>query len=241
MSKSLWTAAVLIGIAWSPMVRADDEKPRADKKAHVRNVAIVIFNQMELLDFAGPAEVFSAAGDGRAFKVYTVAEKDGPIKSQGFVTITPQYTIDNCPTPDIVVIPGGNSSAISKSEKMLDWIKERSTKTECMFSVCTGVFALARAGLLDGLEATTHHSAIENLRSKHPKIKVRTDVRVVDNGKIITAAGVSAGIDGALHIVGKMCGIEVAQKTAEYMEYTWHGDNANGTAEKTPKQAAVRP
>jgi transcriptional regulator GlxA family with amidase domain len=179
---------------------------------------------MELLDFAGPAEVFAAADGGRAFKVYTVAESDQPIKSQGFVTITPQYTIANCPPPDILVIPGGNATSVSRSQKMLDWVKDVSQNAERVLSVCTGAFVLARAGLLDGLEATTHHNAINGLRRNHPKVKVRTDVRVVDNGKILTAAGVSAGIDGALHIVSKVCSQQVAQRTAEYMEYTWRAE-----------------
>jgi putative intracellular protease/amidase len=211
------------------LVEMTDSKP-----SRRRNVAIVIFNQMELLDFAGPAEVFAAAGGGTAFKVYTVAESDRPIKSQGFVTITPQYTIANCPRPDILVIPGGNTTSVSRSPKMLDWVKEISRDGERVLSVCTGAFVLARAGLLDGLQATTHHGSIDrlrrnHLRRNHPKVTVRTDVRVVDNGKILTAAGVSAGIDGALHIVSKICGAKVAQKTAEYMEYTWHAETAAAT------------
>jgi transcriptional regulator GlxA family with amidase domain len=227
MIRIFCSAALLIGLLPTMLVRADDKKPSGERPTGSRrNVAIVIFNQMELLDFAGPAEVFAAANGGRAFKVYTVAETDKPIVSQGFVTITPQYTIANCPRPDILVIPGGNSTSVSKSQKMLDWVKEVSQDSERVLSVCTGAFVLAKAGLLDGLEATTHHGAIANLRRNHPKIKVRTDVRVVDNGKILTAAGVSAGIDGALHIVSKICGEKVAQKTAEYMEYTWHAEPA---------------
>src|SRR5262249_47291738 len=138
-------------------------------------------------------------------------------------------TIANCPRPDILVIPGGNSTSVSRNQKMLDWVKEVSRDAERVLSVCTGVFVLARAGLLDGLEATTHHNAIDGLRRNHPKITVRTDVRVVDNGKILTAAGVSAGIDGALHLVNKMCGQKVAQKTAEYMEYRWQAEPATST------------
>jgi transcriptional regulator GlxA family with amidase domain len=95
-----------------------------------------------------------------------------------------------------------------------------------MFSVCTGAFVLAQAGLLDGLEATSHHSAVKSLQRDYPKIKVRSDRRIVDNGKIVTAAGVSAGIDGALHIVARLCGPEVAQKTAVYMEYKWQPEPA---------------
>jgi transcriptional regulator GlxA family with amidase domain len=235
MPQVLYAAVIMTGLASGTMLRADDNKqPQEQSKSSRRNVAIVIFNQMELLDFAGPAEVFAAADHGQAFKVYTVAENDKPIKSQGFVTITPQYTIENCPRPDILVIPGGNSTSVSKSQKMMDWVKEVSQNAERVMSVCTGAFVLAKAGLLDGLEATTHHSAISSLRRNHPNIKVRTDVRVVDNGKILTAAGVSAGIDGALHVVSKLRGQKVAQKTAEYMEYNWRPEPAAaaGTASR---------
>jgi transcriptional regulator GlxA family with amidase domain len=216
MFRTVCLAAGLLGMLSTTSLRADDDK-KTERKSP-RKVAIVIFNQMELLDFAGPAEVFAAAGG--AFKVYTVAETAKPIVSQGFVTITPQYTIANCPRPDILVIPGGNTSSVSRSELMLNWIKDVSQSSEHVMSVCTGAFVLAKAGPLDGLEVTTHHSAIANLTRNYPKVKVRTDVRVVDNGKILTAAGVSAGIDGALHLVSKLRGPKAAETTARYMEYT---------------------
>src|SRR5438552_9454966 len=131
MLRTLCAVATMVGFLSAPIVRADDKKPSAERPAgSKRNVAIVVYNQMELLDFAGPAEVFAAANGGRAFKVYTVAENDKPIVSQGFVTITPQYTIANCPRPDILVIPGGNSTSVSRSQKMLDWVKAVSSDTE---------------------------------------------------------------------------------------------------------------
>ena len=229
MMRSFCTAVVLTGLISTVPVQAGDDKKPERSPTSKRNVAIVIYNQMELLDFAGPAEVFAAADGGRAYKVYTVAETDRPIKSQGFVTITPQYTIENCPRPDILVIPGGNAASVTKSQKMVDWVKDVSGNAEHVLSVCTGAFVLGRAGLLDGLEATTHHGAIPGLRRTYPKVKVRTDVRVVDNGKILTAAGVSAGIDGALHVVSKMRGQKIAQKTAEYMEYRWQPESTAST------------
>src|SRR5262249_38869678 len=171
MMRNLCTAVVLTGLISTAPVRAgDDKKPSERSPTSKRNVAIVIYNQMELLDFAGPAEVFAAADGGRAYKVYTVAETDRPIKSQGFVTITPQYTIDNCPRPDILVIPGGNAGSVTKSQKMVDWVKEVSGNAEHVLSVCTGAFVLGRAGLLDGLEATTHHGAIPTFRRTYPKV-----------------------------------------------------------------------
>src|SRR5262249_48365552 len=129
------------------------------------------------------------------------------------------HDLADCPHADIIVIPGG-STAVSKDKRVTDWVVQASSETEAVLSVCTGAFVLARAGLLDGHEATTHWSAISGLRKQFPKIAVRDDRRVVDNGKIVTSAGVSAGIDGALHLVDRLRGRPAAVKTARYMEYT---------------------
>src|SRR5262245_26362063 len=112
-----------------------------------RNVAVFLFNGVELLDFAGPADVFSAAGSG--YKVYTVAETTEPIVSQGFVKVVPEFSIQNCPKPDVLVIPGGNTAAPLASPEVIAWIKGVSENTEVTMSVCTGAFILAKAGLLD--------------------------------------------------------------------------------------------
>ena len=186
------------------------------KRSEIRNVAIIIHDGVELLDFAGPGEVFAAAG---AFNVYTVSETTAPITSQGFVKVTPQYSVTNSPKPDILVVPGGGGRALLGSQPLMAWIKESAEDAEVIMSVCTGAFALAQAGLLDGLEATTHHGGIEALRESASKTKVHENVRFVDNGKIVTTAGVSAGIDGALHIVSRLLGEEAAHGTARYMEY----------------------
>jgi putative intracellular protease/amidase/YHS domain-containing protein len=182
-----------------------------------RSVAIFVFNSMELLDFAGPAEVFGSAG----FNVRTVAATRTPVKCMGLVTLTPHYTFEDCPHSDIIVIPGGNTRTVSKDKRLLDWLSKASSEAEVTMSVCTGAFVLASAGLLDGKEATTHWSGIALLRKQYPKITVRDDQRVVDNGKIVTSAGVSAGIDGALHVVDRLLGRPAATKTARYMEYNW--------------------
>lgn len=189
----------------------------------LRNVAILVWDGVELLDFAGPGEVFAAArvGDGAAFNVFTVSPTAGPIKSQGFVKITPNHTIADCPPVHVLVIPGGNTRPISENKEVMAWIKKQSLKTEMVLSVCTGAFVLADAGLLNNIEATTWHGAIDGLRKHATKTTVREDVRFVDNGDIITSAGVSAGIDGALHAVTKLCGPDVARRTARYMEYDW--------------------
>jgi transcriptional regulator GlxA family with amidase domain len=190
---------------------------RAGEPKAPKSVAILVFDGMELLDFAGPAEVFVAAG----CQVYTVAATRDPVTSAGLVTMTPKYTVADCPRADIIVIPGGRSGAVSKDKRVTDWVAKAAPEAEVTLSVCTGVFVLARAGLLDGKEATTHHGAIETLREQFPKITVHADRRIVDNGKIVTAAGVSAGIDGALHLVDRLMGRSQASATARYMEYHW--------------------
>lgn len=195
----------------------DQAKPAKPR----RNVAIFIHEGVELLDFAGPAEVFAAAKQGNAFNVYTVASSETEITSQRFLKVRPQYTFENCPKPDIIVLPGGNTRIPLEDPKVMAWIKKIAPDTEVVMSVCTGAFLLNKAGLLEGKEATTHWASIDRLKSAAPKTKVYADRRVVDNGQIITCAGVSAGIDGALYLVERLHGKEVAEKTARYMEYRW--------------------
>jgi transcriptional regulator GlxA family with amidase domain len=186
-----------------------------------RNVAILVHEGVELLDFAGPGEVFAVAGNGQAFRVYTVAASKDPITSQRFLKVTPEFTFDDCPKPDIVVIPGGSTRIPLANPKVVEWVKRVSTEAEVTMSVCTGAFILARAGLLDNQEATTHWGSIAGLKTAAPGIKVRADRRFTDNGKVVTTAGVSAGIDGSLHVVQRLLGDEAARTTARYMEYRW--------------------
>lgn len=180
------------------------------------NVAIMVYDGVELLDFGGPGEVFAATS---GFNIYTVAVSADPIVSQGFVKVTPEYTIANCPDADIVVLPGGGTRKVSENESAINWIKSIADRDGILLSVCTGAFILSRAGLLDGKKATTWHSAIERLREATPNATILKETRFVDNGNIITTAGVSAGIDGALHLVSKLKGMEEAKNTARYMEY----------------------
>jgi transcriptional regulator GlxA family with amidase domain len=197
-----------------------------DSKPYTRNVAIVVYEGVELLDFAGPGEVFGAAsGFGRskqqrAFNVYTVAITKAPLTSR-FVKIEPQYAIDDAPKPDVIVIPGGSTDALLDSPKFMAWLKTSQANAEVTLSVCTGAFTLAKLGLLDGKQVTTFYGAIADLRRETPKATVIDGRRYVDNGSIITTAGVSAGIDGALHTVARLLGRSVADKTAQYMEYRW--------------------
>jgi transcriptional regulator GlxA family with amidase domain len=172
---------------------------------------------MELLDFAGPVEVFNSAG----YHVHTVAATRDPINCFNIMTLKPDYTFADCPRVDIVVVPGGSVGHVAGDKRVTDWLVQASSTSDVTFSVCTGAFVLAKAGLLDGKEATTHWSGISALRKQYPKITVREDRRVVDNGKTVTAAGVSSGIDGALHLVDRLSGRSNATKAARYMEYPW--------------------
>jgi len=180
------------------------------------NVAIFLYKNVELLDFAGPGEVFASTS---GFHVYTVSVDGKEVLSQGFVTVKPEYSIDNAPSPDIIVFPGGNTSAVQKDKKVLDWVKKSVADGNIAMSVCSGAGILAKAGLLEGLNVTTHHGFIPGLQQMLPNSKVLSQTRFVDNGNIITTAGVSAGIDGALHMVARIKGLDVADATAWYMEY----------------------
>lgn len=190
-----------------------------------RNVAILLFDGVEVLDFAGPFEVFSVAGrrDGLdPFNVYTVAETSRPISARNELSINPRYTIENCPAADIVVIPGGfGTRREMHNPVILDWIQRASAAGEITFSVCTGALLLGKAGLLDGLRATTHFAAFGELAEAAPRAALAVQEKVVDNGRIVTSAGISAGIEAALHLVGRLLGLNYAIETARYMEYDW--------------------
>jgi transcriptional regulator GlxA family with amidase domain len=187
------------------------------KKQHQKQMTICFYLQegVEVLDFAGPMEVFAAAG----FKIFTVSRKKGPVISQGILRIMPDYTIDDAPPFDILAFFGGGTNAATKDTGLIAWIESRRASTSYFFSVCTGAFILGKAGLLDGLSATTFHSSIEALRAAQPRTRVLEKVRFVDNGRVITTAGISAGIDGALHLVTRLKGEEAAKDAAAYMEY----------------------
>ena len=189
-----------------------------------RKVAIVVYQGVELLDFAGPGEVFSAVrAEGRmAFDVFTVAGSRESIVSQGFVEVTPEHTFEDCPAPDIVVVPGGNVPL--QDLALREFVLDCSKNSELVMSVCNGAGVLAAAGLLDGLEVTTHHGSLELVQTLAPTARVLSNRRFVDHGNILTSAGVSAGIDGALHVVARLHGADAARATARYMEYDWRPD-----------------
>jgi transcriptional regulator GlxA family with amidase domain len=201
-----------------------------------RNVAIVLYEGVELLDFAGPGEVFTHAGTATgepAFNVYTVASSTEPLVSQGFLTIKAQYSFANAPKPDIVVFPGGQVKGLLDDEAAMTWAKAAAQNAEIAMSVCNGAHILAEAKLLDNKRVTSHWAAIPGLRKKVPTATVLENIRYVDNGQIITTAGVSAGIDGALHVVERLLGTTSAKDAARMMEYLWQPNKqASETASK---------
>jgi len=183
----------------------------------LKKVAILIFNGVEIIDYTGPYEVFGAAN----FDVYTVAETKEPVTTAMGMTVVPRYTFVDAPQPDVLVVPGGSIGGAQKSAATLKWVKDKTGQAEHTMSVCNGAFILASAGLLDGLTATTTSRHIDRLKAEYPKTKVVYNQRFVDNGKIITTAGLSAGIDGALHVVRQMLGEGNAQLVALGIEYDW--------------------
>lgn len=186
-----------------------------------RTVAILLFDEVELLDFAGPFEVFSVAGREGAFDVQTVAETTDPIRTRGGLIVTPSAALHDLPSADVLVVPGGQGARTAMHrEAVLDWVRDGAQTAEVVLSVCTGSFILARAGLLDGCTATTHHGVLDQLAELAPDATVVGNQRVVDNGAIVTAAGISAGIDAALHVVERLRGSAHAAATARHMEYT---------------------
>jgi len=196
---------------------------------NILNVGILIFDDVEVLDFAGPFEVFSRtrmrpgvesrrSSEGAPFNVYSVARIKEPVIATGGLEIQPRYDFTNCPPVDLLVVPGGwGTRRLLDNDDTLSWIRKVAEGGARITSVCTGSLLLAKAGLLKNKAATTHWGALETLAALDPTIKVYRK-RYVDQG-IVTSAGISAGIDMALYVVGELLGPEVSEDTARYMEY----------------------
>lgn len=191
-------------------------------------VAILVFDEVEVLDFCGPFEVFSTARGGKPhrdrapalFRVFTVAEHERIITATGGLEIKPTVTIDACPPVEILIVPGGQGTRREVGNtRLLEWLTRCAATTPVMASVCTGAFLLAQACLLDGKRATTHWASVERLRRNYSRVRVMEDERVVDEGRVVTAAGISAGIDMALLLVERYFGPPVATDAARWMEY----------------------
>ncbi|HEX2906992.1 MAG TPA: DJ-1/PfpI family protein [Phototrophicaceae bacterium] len=191
-----------------------------------RNLAILIFNDVEVLDFCGPLEVFSVVGKRTMpeapFNVYTVAETAKSVIARNGLSVNPAYTFANCPPPDIILVPGGRGTRHEMTNLgVLDWLRGQYDRLELLLSVCTGALVLAKAGLLPGLKATTHFAALDELKLAEPSITLCPEARYVDNGKIVLSAGVSAGIDMSFYVVERLLGPEAAAEAARYMQYDY--------------------
>lgn len=200
-----------------------------------KRVGILIFPDVEVLDFCGPFEVFSVTRlDEQArreepspFEVLLVAEHAGTVTTTGGMQVTPHVTIDACPKLDVLVVPGGwGTRKEIKNARLLAWIAERAQAVETLTSVCTGSMLLGQAGLLDGRHATTHWRSLPWMRESFPAVTVEDKLHVVEDGDVLTSAGISAGIDMALRVVARYFGETVARHTARNMEYRYPDDNA---------------
>ena len=200
-----------------------------------KRVGIVVFEDIEVLDFCGPFEVFAATRLDEArrrevpspFEVVLVAENNAPVVTAGGMKVIPDHTFTSCPRLDILVVPGGWGTRRERDNTaMLDWLRLRAPEVETLTSVCTGAMLLGAAGLLDGRRATTHWRSLDWLRESFPAVTVAYDEHVVEDGSVFTSAGISAGIDMALKVVARYCGDTVARATARHLEYPYPDNNA---------------
>jgi len=193
----------------------------------MRTIGILLFDDVEVLDFAGPFEVFGVARTDdnppqRLFQVVTVAETARPVQARNGLSINPHHTLATCPPLDLLLVPGGQGTRREIHNPVLvDWIKARAAQVDLLLSVCTGSFLLAKASLLDGLKATTYHTTFDTLAELAPTATLCPGERFVDNGHLIMSAGISAGIDMSLYVVGKLHGDAQATRTARHMEYEY--------------------
>jgi transcriptional regulator GlxA family with amidase domain len=191
-----------------------------------RNVAILVFDDVEVLDFSGPYEVFSVASestDPPPFYVYAVGISGQPVLARGRLIVSPRYSLSDCPQANILIIPGGyGTRPLINHDGLITWIQDQANRVELLLSVCTGALLLAKAGLLKDCAATTHHSAFDHLAKLSPSTGIVTDKRFVQSSEVIfTSGGISAGIDLALFVVKKFAGPQVHASVVQEMEYDW--------------------
>ena len=188
------------------------------------DIGIYIYDQAEVLDFSGPFEVLSVANRlaKLGWNIWLVAEEKSLVEARGVFQVKPHYSIQNVPELDVLIVVGGVHSDELRKTEVINWIRKTTEKTQITASVCTGAFLLAEAGLLDGLEVTTHWEDISDLHRNYKNLQVREGIRWIEQGKLFTAAGISAGIDMSLELVSRLASAELAERTARQMEYTWN-------------------
>ena len=200
-----------------------------------KRVGIILFENIEVLDFCGPFEVFSVTRlneekrreEPSPFGVLLVAENNVPVVTMGGMKVIPDHAFESCPKLDILVVPGGwGTRKELKNPAMLNWLRIRASEVETLTSVCTGSMLLGFAGLLDGRHATTHWRSLDWMRESFPRVTVENDKHFVEDGSLITSAGISAGIDLALKVVERYYGEGIARATAKHMEYPYPDNNA---------------
>lgn len=229
---SLVLAASFSSAAAAPAAQAPAERATGEALERIEpppvgeqiRVAFVLSRGATMIDFTGPWEVFqdvhihgrgTSHAEAMPFQLYTVAASLEPVQATGGMRIVPDYTFDTAPQPHVIVVP-----AQSGSDELRDWLRTAGKGADVTMSVCTGAFQLAKAGLLDGLQATTHHQYLDMFEEQFSEtVSLQRGVRWVDNGEIATAAGLTSGIDLALHVVARYFGPDVAEWTAKYMEH----------------------
>jgi transcriptional regulator GlxA family with amidase domain len=203
-------------------------------------VGIFVFPDVEILDFAGPYEVFSvanrlaSAGEAdcgeanRRFEVFLVAETKVPVTTRYGMKVDPHFDFSTHPSVDLLVVPGGPIDAVRRNRAALEWLGRTAVATTITASICTGAFLLAEAGLLDELRATTHWEDAADLRQQFPKVAVVDDAVWVDEGRIVTSGGIAAGMDMCLHLVERLYGRELARRVARQIVYEWRDGSPSG-------------
>lgn len=191
----------------------------------MQTALILLFDEVEVLDFAGPFEVFAVASELHGhtlFNVKTVARELRPIRAVNGLSVNPDLRLADAPQADVLIVPGGTGSrAVMREKDTIAWVRDQAYAAEKVMSVCSGSRILAAADLLDGLTITTHHEVLPEMPDYAPGAICLDGIRFTDNGQVLTSAGISAGIDLSLYVVSQLCGEEVATQTARYMEYDW--------------------
>jgi transcriptional regulator GlxA family with amidase domain len=220
--RDFLSRTALFPVLVNPMLQEDETVLRAPASGSI-DVAFLVSDGATVIDFTGPWEVFQdtmvpARGQSHAeqmpFRLFTVADGAAVVRATAGLQVKPDYTLEDAPVPRVIVIP-----AMRASPAVIEWLKKTAPRTDLVMSVCTGAFVLARAGLLAGRPATTHHEFLDRLQSQFPDVKVKRGVRFVESGKVATAAGLTSGIDLALRVVERYFGKSVADATSRYMEH----------------------
>ncbi|MFB9994241.1 DJ-1/PfpI family protein [Deinococcus oregonensis] len=194
-----------------------------------RTIGLLVFDEIEVLDLGGPFEVLSVAsrlaergGEPRPFQVLLIAAQPGPIVARGGLRVLPDLLLEDAPQLDVLIVPGGVVDAVAADQRVTAWVQRQAQQVELLASVCTGAFVLAGAGLLNGLNVTTHWEDQADLARLFPALNVVSEVSWVDQGRVVTSGGISAGIDMTLHLVERLHSRALAERTARQMEYRWN-------------------